>query len=976
MSTRPTVWTIAAEARFLDALVAGLFERHGRDPLALAAAEIILPSRRAARSLTEAFLRASGGTPLLLPRLSVLGDLDEDEIELGARGEGAQALDLPPAIAPLRRQLLLARLVRRWGRVRDGGEIPPGQALALAGDLARLIDLVHAERVGFDRLESLAPPELARHWEVTVEFLAIVREHWPALLEAEGAIDPADRRNRLIAARIAAWQARPPETPVIAAGFATAIPAAADLLAAIAALPAGAVVLPGLDRAADDALWAAIGADSSHPQHGLARLLDRIGISREAVADWPALPAAPEGRALILREVMLPAAETQRWRQPSPVPSGAFDGLTRLDLAGPQEEAGTIALLLRERLETPGATAMLVTPDRGLARRVAAELRRWEIEIDDSGGVPLARTPPAAFLRLLGEAALERLAPVPLLALLQHPLAAAGLPAVEFREHVRAFERECLRGPRPAPGLAGLRALAGPDELELVDRLNLALGEFLALSEQRDLPFGDLVAAHVRAAERLAATDEAGGAERLWAQDAGEALALFVAELAETGGDFEPVAGADYPVLFEAALAGRVVRPRWGRHARLQILGTLEARLQSADLVVLGGLNEGAWPADPGHDPWMSRPMRKALGLPALEARVGQAAHDFAMAFMAREVVMTRALRVEGTPTVPSRWLLRLNTVLSALQMAGLPESRAAFRDHQRALDRPAEIRAIERPVPRPPAAARPRELWVTEIETWRRDPYAIYARRILRLEPLDPLDQEPGAAERGSLIHQALDAFLRAYPGNLPPDAAAALEAAGRTAFGAALSRPGVWAFWWPRFRRIAAWWVETERERRAKLAGSQAETEGRLAFDGRAAPFRLRARADRIDRLAVGGLAIIDYKTGVLARPAEVMLGFAPQLALEAAIAEAGGFDGVPAAPVAALEFWRLSGGDPAGEIKPLADPAALAEAAHGGLERLIWEFDDPATPYPARPHPAYAPRYGNYDHLSRVLEWGETG
>jgi ATP-dependent helicase/nuclease subunit B len=965
-----TVWTIPASVPFLDTLVAGLFQRHGRDPLALSRIEILLPSRRACRGLTEAFLRAGDGAPMLLPRLAALGDVDPDEIELTS--EPGAELDLPPAIDPLRRHLLLARLVRRWGRVRDGGEILPGQALALARELARLIDQVHTERVSFDRLDSLAPPELAGHWQITVKFLSIVRDHWPALLAAEGTIDPADRRNRLVAARIAGWAARPPAHPVIAAGFGTVFPAAADLLGAVAALRGGALVLPGLDTGADDELWQAVAADPGHPQHGLAKLLDRLGLSRAEIPGWTA--AEPGPRAILAREIMRPAAISHRWRELNPLPAEAFDGLTRLDLAGPQEEATAIALLLRGRLERPGSTAMLVTPDRGLARRVAAELRRWNIEIDDSGGLPLARSAPGGFLRLLAEAALEKLAPVPLLALLKHPLAAAGIAPAVFRERVRRLEREALRGPRPAPGLAGLRAVASGASGALVDRLARAIGPFLDLIDAPEAALSDLVAAHVRAAEALAATDDAPGAARLWALDAGEALALFVAELAAASDDFEPIAGADYPVLLEAALAGRVVRPRFGRHARLQILGTLEARLQSADLVVLGGLNEGSWPAAAGHDPWMSRPMRGQFGLASLEAEIGLAAHDFVMGLGAGEIVLTRAVRVEGTPTVPSRWLLRLETVTGALRMAALPET--THRDlpaWAASLDEPGAIRAVGRPAPAPPVPSRPRSLSVTEIETWRRDPYAIYARHVLGLEALRPLDEDPGAAERGSLIHDALDRFVRAFPDALPADAVARLEAFGRDAFGPALARPGIWAFWWPRFLRIAGWFVAEEAGRRRLTAGSHGETRGRIALDGPGGAFELRARADRIDRLAAGGLAVIDYKTGSVPSKESVRLGFSPQLPLEAVIAERGGFEGVPAAPVAQLEFWRLSGGDEPGEIVRLADPPALAAAARDGLLRLIRAFDDPATPYPARPHPGWAPRFSDYEHLARVLEWG---
>jgi ATP-dependent helicase/nuclease subunit B len=943
--TAPSVWTIPAALPFLDALVAGIYARRGRDPLALAEITLLLPTRRACRAARDAFLRTAEDAPMLLPRLAALGDIDAEELELQA------PLDLPPAISALRRQLLLARLIT----ARDKDRILPGQAVALADELGRLIDQAHAEKVPFAQLERLVPAELADHWKITVEFLRIVTENWPAVLEAEGVIDAADRRNRVISAQIDAWRAHPPGI-VIAAGFAGAGPETSRLLTQISMLPQGFVVLPGVDTGADDELWVAIAGDPTHPQHGLALLLDRMGVRHDVVGRWTDEAA---GRAVLAREMMRPAAVSHRWREITELPAAAVGGLARLDLPGQQEEAVAVALLLRQVLETPAATGMLVTPDRGLARRVAVELRRWNIEIDDSAGIPLNQTPPGTLLRLLADAAAERLAPVPLLALLKHPLADPAL-----REPVRRLERQVLRGPRPGPGLAGLRA-ASSAHAGLIDRLEAILGAFLTLVEAPEIRLAEALDAQIRAAEALA------GADRLWAKEAGESLADFVAELAAAAEDFPPIRGTDYPVLFEALMAGRVVRPRFGLHPRLQILGVLEARLIQADLVVLGGLNEGSWPPAPPHDPWLSRPMRRDFGLQSPEIQIGLAAHDFTLGFHGKQVVLTRAARAEGAPTVPSRWLLRLDTVL---EKAGLALARHPAGAMVELLDRPPGIRPAPAPAPRPPVDLRPRRLSVTDIENWRRDPYAIYAKHILGLTPLDPLDADPGVAERGEFIHRALDEFVRRDPALPPADPVAALLQIGRTAFGEALARPGVWAFWWPRFERIARWFVENEADRRALIRQSWTESKGRLLLPGPAGDFELTAKADRIDFFEEAGLAVIDYKTGRVPDKGEVALGFSPQLPLEAMIAASGGFEDVPAVPVIALNFWHLDGGEPAGRIVETGeDPAVLAAEARIGLLNLIARFDDPATPYLARPDPGRAPRHSPYGHLARIEEWG---
>jgi ATP-dependent helicase/nuclease subunit B len=872
------------------------------------------------------------------------------------------------------------------------GPEKPGldQAAGLAAELARFLDQAETEELPLDALAGLAPEEHAQHWQRTLAFLAVLTETWPSILEAEGALDPARRRSLLIRAQAERWRTHPPEHPVIAAGSTGSIPATAELLDTIARLPRGRVLLPGLDREADDATWAAIEDDPCHPQYGLARLLRRFGVRREEVRSWPVeAPAggsasAPASRASLVAEALRPASATHTWRSAPLDPATieeAVSKVRRIDCPGPEAEALVVALLLREALETPGKTAALITPDRGLARRAAAELARWGVAVDDSAGTPLAATPPGLYLRLLAEAAADRLAPVPLLALLKHPLAAGGLTPSEFRARARQLELAALRGPRPAKGWDGLSAaLAASKSPELaawVADLAARLSPFVERVAEGS-PVAELVDAHLAAAERLAESREAGGAERLWAGEAGEALADFAAGLREAVAGMTERSGRDYPALLDALLAGRVVRPRWGRHPRLFIWGPLEARLQRADLVVLGGLNEGTWPADAFPDPWLSRPMRATFGLPPAERRVGLSAHDFAQAMMAPEVALTRAERVEGTPTVPSRWLLRLEAMLAA---AGRPQALAPDRrwlSWQRDLDRQVRWSPVSPPDPRPPLAARPRRLSVTEIGTWMRDPYAIYARRILKLEPLDPIDADATAAERGEFVHAALDRFVKEHPGELPEDALARLIAIGRSLFAEREGgRPGMRAYWWPRFLRMADWFIAVEREQRRHFAPLATEIRGQMEVPGKVKPFLLVAKADRIDRGDDGRLTIIDYKTGAIPTQKEIAAGLQPQLPLEAAMALAGRFAGVDAAPVGELSFWRLSGGREPGSIKSVKGyPEQHARAALAGLVGLVAAFDEEATPYAAQPRPGRVGRFGDYDHLARVKEWGEGG
>ncbi|WP_207477773.1 double-strand break repair protein AddB [Arenibaculum pallidiluteum] len=984
------VYAVDPGRPFADALAAGILDHVGRDPLALSGCIVLMPTRRACRALREAFLRLSGGEPLLLPRLAPLGQLDADELDLMSTAlPGGGDLDLPPAFTPLRRQLLLTKLVQGTGLTPT-----PAQAARLAAELARLRDQMLAEGIGLDRLAGLVPDDHALHWQITLDFLKIIGEHWPAIEAEEGAIDASARHNLLMRRQAELWRARPPTEPVIAVADPGSSRGTAELLAVVARLPQGAVVLPGLDLGLDDGAWSAL--DDAHPQFGLSRMMDALGVGRAEVRPWPCpgIPATPPARPRLLGEALRPAATTEAWRELSGFSEGDLDGLWRIDCPTPQEEAASIALLMRQALETPERTAALVTPDRALARRVAMALERWGIAVDDSGGRPLSDTAVGTFLRLVSDCALRNAEPVALLTLLKHPLAAGGRDPAAFRSRARALERAVLRGPRPGAGFAGLRAALEAAEDRRFARRD-ARRELLgwveglesltepwraALADGAPRPLATWLKLHGELAEALAATDHEIGPQRLWRHEDGEAAAGFLNDLLRAAGDFGDVAGTDYPALFEALLAAAApVRPRYGRHPRLSILGLLEARLQQADVIVLGGLNEGTWPPEPAADPWLSRPMRKALGLASPEFRLGLAAHDFAMLACAPRVVLTRAERVDGTPTVPSRWLLRLDAVLDGLGLGGIIGTGAETWLYWAAeLDRPARVRPVGPPEPRPPVAARPRRLSVTQVETWMRDPYAVYARHVLGLSALDPIAADPGAAERGQFIHLALDAFVREHPGALPPDAVRRLLALGEQAFGDHLAQPDVWAFWWPRFERVARWFVAQEQARRETTRPLLTEASGRMELAGPAGPFTLVAKADRIDLMPDGSLAILDYKTGAPPSTREVELGFAPQLPLEAAIAEAGGFEPIEARQVSSLAFWRLSGGDPPGEEKALppdALPRLVAEA-RAGLLALIHAFDDPRTPYRALPRPERAPRYSDYAHLARVQEWSTAG
>lgn len=969
-AARLNLFTIPFGVPFARTVAQGVIARAGGDPLALADSLVLVPTRRAARTLRDAFAEVQGGAALG-PNIRALGDVGEDEIVFDAARDD---LTLPPAIKPLRRRLLLALLVQRWGAAR-GSTFPIAQAVNHAGELARLLDEVTTQNVDLAKLNDLAPPELAGHWKQVVEFLDIVAKTWPGVLEEEGAVEAAQHRDMLLRGLAARLAAAPPTTPVIAAGSTGSIPATADLLKVVASLPSGAVVLPGLDLDMDDASWDAL--DPGHGQYGLRELLGRMGAVRADVAQWDG-PSERTARVHFIGEALRPPPTTDAWRaliaEDGAKLKPAFDGLRLIEAATPREEALAIAVALREALETPGRTAALVTPDRGLARRVAAELTRWDVAIDDSAGTPLSRTRAGSFLALLARAAAEQFAPVALLALLKHPLARGGDTPEWFRNRARQLETIALRGLRPEPGLSGIEARlrarlaqkkkGWPDLIEWFAGVAASLSPLAETLARKAVPLSDLASAHAAAAEALA-----GGADRLWQREDGESAASLIQELMEQGEGIEVADGREYGELFRALAELRPVRRDHGGHPRLAILGPLEARLQDFDLVVLGGLNEGAWPSEAANDPFLSRPMREALGLEAPERRIGLAAHDFAALATARNVLMTRSLKQDGAPTTPSRWVQRV------LQLAGGLDCAVVLRDAKqlawtRAFDDGPRVQRARRPEPR--TSARLERLSVTEIETWLRDPYAVYAKHILRLKPLDPLEQEPGPRERGIAVHAALEAFFDACPFDLPDDALARLMEHGDAAFASAGATTETLALWRPRFLRAIEWFVGYERDRRAGVMRSVTEAEGELAIERQGGTFVLRGRADRIDLLNDGRASLIDYKTGRAPTSTQIEALLTPQLPLEAAMLLRGAFPGLSAGAIHELIHVRLGGREPPGkaEIAKL-DAGAVAEAAFTRLKARIAQFDE-RYPYKSRVMTFTEREVGDYDQLARVREW----
>lgn len=1017
----PRLFSIASGVPFLSSFVDALMDgtllggKKIDNALDLANVTIYVPTRRAGRALRLAFVEKNKTNAGFLPIIRPLGDVDDDGTFSLLSGE--EILKKAPPITTIERQLLLARLIRPWRENlpqhlrqlfgREDITIPANTADAIwfAGDLAKLMDEVETDEANWSQLQDICPDFVAEWWQVTLDFLQIVTKTWPNILNERGQSNPAAWRNQMIREHAQRLKSHPPKGPVIAAGSTGSIPAVSELLKVIAHLENGAVVLPGLDRDLDQQSWDLLSdtiKDPSvygNPQYGLKLLLQKIGALRDSVEHIGQISAAKRAREYSVAQAFRPSATTDQWSKLSlDKLEDAFANFSLIETASEREEAQTIAVALRAAIVEPDKTAAFVTGDRNLARRVAGELKRFGIYADDSGGRPLSETEPVALIRLLLDCIFYPGNPVAFLSLLKHPLTRLGKARHQLRRLVERFELFALRGGTGRISLANCPAFIAERLLKMTeldshafDRLDPLLIEeaqnFAASLMEAARPLADFaqIKGDVTIAQAVEATimtfenfgrDEQGSIEKLYEREAGQGLISFMrALLADSSGlCFK---ANEWPDVFAAINARQSVRILQGGHPRLYIWGALETRLQHVDTMVIGGLNEGVWPSSTRNDPFMSRPMKATIALDPPERLTGIAAHDFQMMLGSDKVILTRALKVDNAPSVSSRWLQRLETVIGQDDMHKMRVRGAKYLFWAQKLDAAQDVPFAERPNPKPALKLRPKHFSVTEIETLRRDPYAIYAKKILRLKPLDPFIRDPSVAERGTLYHAIVAHFSERIPQLDPQLMLNMLSDIAREEFDKMQLPLDVEALWWPRFHMLMPQLVEFEQNLspRQRLPEIKAR-----AIEIHDSGISLSGRADRIDLLDDGGAEILDFKTGSTPSIKQAASLMAPQLALEGALLRRGAFASANEqySPTD-LIYVRLTG---KGEVQSQtilksADKSAfeLSELAWQRLHQLVLLYLDQNQGYLSRAMPPLVNYIGDYDHLARIWEWAAS-
>ncbi len=958
------IFNIAQSCSLVDVLAKKFSRIYADNPLELANVLFLLPNRRACVSLRDAFVRDNGLKPSILPQIVPIADADEDEIFLNGSANSEVLRQLPPAIDNYERLFLFTRLIISKPAEYGLPEMTFAQAFALAQDLAKLMDVFYNEQLSFDGLKNLVPEQYAVHWQETLNFLQIISKYWPQILQERGLCDMVNRKNALLKAQAEIWQNNKPSGQVVAAGITALFPGLKQLLKTIKNLPNGEIYFYGLDKQLEDEAWEQ--ADESHPQYELKQLLEFLQISRFEVKD--AVKPHNAAREKLVSEMMRPALSTLEWRSLSAdsLPSEATENLHLITTEDMGQEASAIAVIMRDTLNTASKTAALVTTDRNLARRVAAELERWQIKIDDSAGKPLHLTPVGIYLRSILEVLEADFSDSSVLALLKSPFIRLNSDLASVRRRVRDYEL-ALR----TPAYSGIKKEIPEKLLQDVVLLKQTIRPLAELYANPQADFTVLLQTHLQVAEALSGSKNGGGDKVLWRGDDGRKAAALFSKVLPQLKVLEQIDPKQYAAVLTRLMATETVRPLYGTHPRLKILGPIEARFNQYDVVIIGEVNEGVWPVLPSSDPWMSRPMKKDFGMPLPEKAIGVMAADFCQLMCAPEVYLTRAKRVTGTPMNKSRWLLRLETVLKAYGKEAETLLDYKYTSLARLQDTPAVQDKIAVPAPKPPIESRPRRLSASWLERLICDPYSVFAAKILRLKQLDAPDKDLSFADYGNLIHGILEEFNTKFPQELPSDAREQLINIGLNKFQSAEISAELRAFWWPSFLKTVDWVLAQEAICRPDIKQIYNEVEGQMEFAAPAGPFIAEARADRLNFNKDGSIDIIDYKTGSIRSNKQVHAGYAPQLPIEGLIAASGGFSKngrkIPTGKVNKLSYWRLGN-----KITEITETDKVLAQTCENLQKLISAFDFETTPYLARPNPKYVPKYSEYDHLERIKEW----
>ena len=1017
MSRPPHVFSISSGAPFLRSLRDALFDGSLYDdwdirtnPLTLSDLTIYLPTRRAVQFLKE--ILAEEHEALVLPDIRPLADASTrdifEDVRSAASDDAAET-----ALSSNARVLILSELVAQWHKslvaamaADENGthRIIGGTSsefFHLAQELASLLDTFTIHGVDAKALKAAFPADQDKFWELTHKFMSIVLREWPGILAEANLADPVRLHEVNIAELTARIENKSLQKRIIIAGSTGSMPSTARLIRAVAHAPLGRVILPGIDFHSADADFPKHGADDvhwGHPQFIMARLTALIGIQRSEIKRLGKPGERRARREWLAAHALMPAEATAAWHseisEKSESIAMALAGCALIEARDEEEESKAIACAIRETLENPRATVALVTPDRSIVDRIKPVLDRWSIPFHDSADTPCARTSAGTLLITLAEWMAYPHHPETVCAMLAQPDTEFCLSRDEVTQIHAYLEMRSFRDAAPPATIDQFFSLLegtepGGHEQNFPLRgesVNFADGCKALATDMRHfaqknaavvrgdpLPIRQLIEAHLELAT-LATAQRHGSLP--------EDVAAITQDTLETLRGMDALSltltAADYARILPTLL-GRRHQPLVPQSAgHVHIFGLLEARLMEADLIILAGLNEQGWPPQPDADAFITRGMRNTLGLPQLEQSIGQTAHDFVQSLTAADrVIISRSNKDKGTPTIASRFLQRIAAFAGPDNAAWSAMARRGRRYMQWAQQLDAtEIAPASRPSPVISADMMPRRISVTDAEIILRDPYAFFARKILKLEEPGLWNRLPEAQLRGIIVHEAVARLAQAEA--LDPFALHRWEAEIDAILEIQRLPDALRLFWRPGLYRLGEFFTAWHGSRITGARRVTVEVKGALQLA--VAPqleILLSGRADRIE-MHDDFAAIIDFKTGAVPTRKAAESGLSPQLLIEAAMAAEGAFGADHARkPVQALLYLGLKIATGEGKESAIFPdrPQDIPDISGQHLRAFRTRLERHALGelgFISRRFPMNERISGAYDHLARVAEW----
>lgn len=941
------------------------------DKLSLSNFTILLPSRRSCNELKRIFLENSSNSAIILPNIRAIGDIDYDDLVLKQinKNDLENFSDFSNNTSRIKYKILLIKELLKWAKSSNKNlfkDITIEQASNLALELEKFLNEVNRNGLNLDDLEKIVDDEYSQHWQEVLNFLEIFGKKWNKFIKDNNVISVVDFKSRMIEFNAEYFKKNKPLNPIVIAGVSGSVKSTCEFIKSLIKYDNCYYFFKDLNKNLTEDEWKEIGV--FHPQYSFKNLLDNcINCERDRVKNLEFNNCLIVNPIIekILSFSMLPYNETHKWQSKLNIKKEDFSHISKIECNNSFEELSVISLITKHVHETSNDNVAIITSDEIFANQLAVELKNLNLDVNNAFGNKISRTEVVKFLFLILDVIKNKYETVAFLSLLKHDFTLFGYNKNELNRLTLLLEDKILRGYGNLGCEGILKKVNEFGNLELIDFIKKIM-ETLDKFKCEKLNFQSVIKLHIELAENIASNSEVVGSNAFWNNSKnGDELLNFFNEVIKESESYGDIKNCDeYSYLLDYLIAENSYSDRYSIHPMVNIISPQEAKLINYDLIILTNLNDGRFPPHISTDPWMSKSMRKAFGLPDRDELIGNFAYDFTQFLCNKKVILTRSLKEDGVPTVKSKYLMRLETFLLCQNHLKLEENniwKEVFKKRNFA----EQNIIIKRPKPKPPLDRRPRELYATKIEKLMNNPYDIYAEKILNLKKKDDFYENKIFAFFGSAVHEALENYIKNYKAAEFAKLYEKLIKYGKESFDKYFTDETSRELFFIRFSNIAEWFIEQDEAVRASGYNVYAERIEKLYMKN--IDFTIAAKIDRIEENEFGSINIIDYKTGNTPSTSDVLTAKKPQLIIEAIVLENKKTD--------KLVYWSIKGkGDE--KIQEIdSDICELVNKGRDGIVRLITHFNVfensyIATAFDLNDQNHYA---SDYKHLSRVEEWG---